>query len=105
MSRWELPGKSMPSESRRRRQTDSGRLKRYCTVHMCEDVLAMLAAFGLMVPDRTISPPRSDLGVWRSTDRFRAYVGSAGAPLAWQTMTGPPGTAGPSFSAEDEEVS
>ena len=63
----------------------------------------MLAAFGLMVPDKTVSPPRADLGVWRSTDRFRAHVATAGAPLAWQTMTGSPGTAGPGLGTDEEE--
>jgi hypothetical protein len=96
-------------EYARRKQAEetdnSRRLKRYCTVRMCEDVLVMLAAFGLMVPDKTVSPPRADLGVWRSTDRFRAHVGSAGAPLAWQTMTGSPGTAGPRLRADEEEGS
>jgi hypothetical protein len=87
-------------------ETDnSRRLKRYCTVHMCEDVLVMLAAFGLMVPDRTVPPPRADLGVWRSTDRFRAHVGSAGAPFAWQTMNDSPGTAEPNLGADEEEGS
>ncbi|WP_327744106.1 hypothetical protein OHO28_22170 [Streptomyces europaeiscabiei] len=68
--------------------TSSGRLKRDCTVRMCEDVLLMLAAFGLVMVDRTIPPPRAELKVWRSTDRFRAHVGTAGGPLVWQTITG-----------------
>jgi hypothetical protein len=72
---------------------------------MCEDVLVMLAAFGMMVPDKTVPPLRADLGVWRSTDRFRAHVGSAGAPLAWQTMTGSPETAGTSLLGDEEESS
>jgi hypothetical protein len=84
-------------------ETDSGRLKRYCTVRMCEDVLVMLAAFGLVVPDRTVPPPRADLGVWRSTDRFRAHVATEGAPLAWQTMTSPPTTGEPGLGTDEEE--
>jgi hypothetical protein len=84
---------SARDEYARRKQaedTDGGRLKRYCTVKMCEDVLEMLAAFGLVVPDRTVPPPRADLHVWRSTDRFRAHVGAAGGPLVWQTMISAP---------------
>lgn len=94
-------------EYERRKQvteTEGGRLRRDCTVRMCEDVLVMLAAFGLVVADRTIPPPRAELGVWRSTDRFRAHVAAGGGPLAWQTITawpvpGRPGTTG----ADDEE--
>lgn len=67
-------------------ETPSGRLKADCTVRMCEDVLTMLAAFGLVVPDRSISSPRPELKVWRSTDRFRAHVAASGGPLAWQTI-------------------
>jgi hypothetical protein len=72
--------------------TPSGLLKRHCTVKMCEDVLEMLAVFGLVVPDKTILAPRTDLGVWRSTDRFRAHVGTAGGPLVWQTIVSAPTT-------------
>jgi hypothetical protein len=67
-------------------ETPGGQLKRDCTVRMCEDVLTMLAAFGLLVVDRTIPSPRLELRVWRSTDRFRAHVAASGGPLAWQTM-------------------
>lgn len=70
--------------------TSGGRLKRDCTVRMCEDVLLMLASFGLVVADRTVPPPRAELKVWRSTDRFRAHVATAGGPLVWQTITGSP---------------
>jgi hypothetical protein len=84
--------------------TPSGLLKRYCTVRMCEDVLEMLAAFGLVVSDRTVPPPRADLGVWRSTDRFRAHVGTAGGPLVWQTMLSEPTTpdGNPGSDAEED---
>jgi len=67
-------------------ETPTGQLKRDCTVRMCEDALAMLAAFGLLVVDRTVRPPRMELKVWRSTDRFRAHVAAAGGPLVWQTI-------------------
>jgi hypothetical protein len=67
-------------------ETPTGRLKLDCTVRMCEDVLVMLSAFGLVVTDRTMPPPRPDLKVWRSTDRFRAHVAASGGPLAWQTI-------------------
>src|SRR5439155_7330392 len=67
--------------------TRTGQLKRDCTVFMCEEALAMLAAFGLLVMDRTVRPPRGDLKVWRSTDRFRAHVAASGGPLVWQTIT------------------
>lgn len=67
-------------------ETQTGRLKRDCTVWMCEEVLVMLAAFGILIVDRTIKPPRADLQVWRSTDRFRAHVAASGGPLAWQTI-------------------
>lgn len=67
--------------------TQTRRLTRGCTVRMCEDALTMLAAFRLLVPDRTAPPPRPDLKVWRSTDRFRAHVAAAGGPLVWQTIT------------------
>lgn len=70
--------------------TTSGRLKRDCTVRMCEDALQMLASFGLLVADRTVPPPRADLQVWRSTDRYRAHVARAGGPLVWQTLTSSP---------------
>ncbi|MGW3102836.1 hypothetical protein [Streptomyces sp. NPDC001100] len=74
--------------------TSGGRLKRDCTVRMCEDVLLMLASFGLVVVDRTVPPPRAELKVWRSTDRFRAHVAAAGGPLVWQTLTGSQGLDG-----------
>lgn len=74
--------------------TSSSRLKRDCTVRMCEDVLLMLAAFGLVVVDRTVPPPRPDLKVWRSTDHFRAHVAASGGPLVWQTMSGSQATEG-----------
>jgi hypothetical protein len=67
--------------------TKTKRLTRSCTVRMCEDALTMLAAFRLLVPDRTAPPPRTDLKVWRSTDRFRAHVAAGGGPLVWQTIT------------------
>lgn len=67
-------------------ETHTGKLKRDCTVRMCEDVLVMLAAFGLVIADKTVASPRADLQVWRSTDRFRAHVAHSGGPLAWQTM-------------------
>lgn len=67
-------------------ETEGGRLKRDCTVRMCEDVLAMLADFGLLVADKTVPPPRAELRVWRSTDRFRAHVAASGGPLVWQTI-------------------
>jgi hypothetical protein len=66
--------------------TQTKRLSRSCTVRMCEDALTMLAAFRLLVPDRTAPPPRHDLKVWRSTDRFRAHVAAGGGPLVWQTI-------------------
>ncbi|MCW6005676.1 hypothetical protein K1W54_13970 [Micromonospora sp. CPCC 205371] len=49
--------------------------------------MTMLAAFRLLVPDRTAPAPRPDLKVWRSTDRFRAHVAAGGGPLVWQTIT------------------
>jgi len=67
--------------------TQTKRLTRSCTVRMCEDALTMLAAFRLLVPDRTAPAPRADLKVWRSTDRFRAHVAAGGGPLVWQTIT------------------
>lgn len=67
-------------------ETANGRLKLDCTVRMCEEVLVMLAEFGLVVADRTVVPPRPDLKVWRSTDRFRTHVAAGGGPLAWQTI-------------------
>lgn len=89
----ELPGHLGEAwqEYRRHKQVAeyaNGKLSRSCTVRMCEDVLKMLAAFGLVVPDRTVPAPRKDVGVWRSTDRFRAHVGASGGPLAWQTIAG-----------------
>lgn len=66
--------------------TDGGRLKRNCTVRMCEDVMVMLHVFGLLQVDGTVAPPRPELKVWRSTDRFRAHVAVSGGPLAWQTI-------------------
>lgn len=74
------------SNRRQVAETPSGQLKRDCTVRMCEDVLMMLAAFGLLVVDRTVTPPRAELKVWRSTDRFRAHVAASGGPLVWQTI-------------------
>jgi len=71
-------------------ETDNGRLKRDCTVRMCEDVLIMLADFGLLVADKTVAPPRPELKVWRSTDRFRAHVAAGGGPLVWQTIARSP---------------
>lgn len=68
-------------------ETPTGQLKRDCTVRMCEDVLVMLGGFGLLVVDRTAAPPRTELKVWRSTDRFRAHVAASGGPLVWQTLT------------------
>jgi hypothetical protein len=67
-------------------ETPSGKLRRDCTVRMSEDVLVMLGAFGLLVADKTVPPPRDELKVWRSTDRFRAHVAASGGPLAWQTI-------------------
>jgi hypothetical protein len=90
-------------------ETPTGQLKRDCTVRMCEDALAMLAGFGLLVTDRTVPPPRSDLKVWRSTDRFRAHVAAVGGPLVWQTIirSGLPGRlegiSAPETSIEEEE--
>jgi hypothetical protein len=66
--------------------TPTGVLKRDCTVRMCEDVLVMLAALGLLVEDKTMKSPRPELNVWRSTDRFRAHVAASGGPLVWQTL-------------------
>ncbi|MGH3500982.1 MAG: hypothetical protein ACRDQA_08820 [Nocardioidaceae bacterium] len=88
-------------------ETETGRLKRDCTVRMCEDALLMLATFGLLVVDKTAPPPRAELRVWRSTDRFRAHVAASGGPLAWQTITSsrvpdrPLG--GPRYDRADEE--
>jgi hypothetical protein len=84
-------------------ETPNGNLKRHCTVKMCEDVLVMLSDFGLVVTDRTAPPPRADLKVWRSTDRFRAHVAAGGGPLIWQTLTASPSRADPAGSAEEEE--
>jgi hypothetical protein len=69
-------------------ETPTGQLKRDCTLRMCEDALTMLAAFGLLVVDRTMRPPRKELKVWRSTDRFRAHVAASGGPLVWHTIIG-----------------
>ncbi|MDA2812329.1 hypothetical protein O4J56_16935 [Nocardiopsis sp. RSe5-2] len=69
-------------------ETPTGRLKRRTTVRMCEDALAMLHEFGLLLVDRTTPPPRPDLRAWRSTDRFRACVAVGGGPLVWQTLAG-----------------
>ncbi|WP_432990629.1 DUF3987 domain-containing protein [Dactylosporangium sp. CA-233914] len=33
---------------------------RDCTVRMCEDALVMLAAFGLLIVDRSVAPPRPE---------------------------------------------
>jgi hypothetical protein len=96
------------SEYARRNQateTDGGRLRRDCTVRMCEDVLAMLAAFGLVVADKTVPPLRPDLGVWRSTDRFRAHVAAGGGPLVWQTISSSPVPCATGAQADDEELS
>lgn len=82
-------GEAWREYAHRRKQaaeTLNGTLKRDCTVRMCEDVLSMLADFGLVVVDRTVPPPRAELKVWRSTDRFRAHVAASGGPLAWQTI-------------------
>ena len=84
-------------------ETPNGNLKRHCTVKMCEDVLVMLSDFGLVVTDRTAPPPRSDLKVWRSTDRFRAHVAAGGGPLVWQTLTASPSRASPAGGGADEE--
>lgn len=86
-------------------ETPNANLKRHCTVRMCEDVLMMLSDFGLVVTDRTAPPPRADLKVWRSTDRFRAHVAAGGGPLVWQTLTASPSHADPvgCGGAEEEE--
>ncbi len=84
-------------------ETPNGNLKRHCTVKMCEDVLAMLSDFGLVVTDRTAPPPRADLKVWRSTDRFRAHVAAGGGPLVWQTLTTPSLADPVGGGAEEEE--
>jgi len=87
-------------------ETPTGNLKRHCTVKMCEDILVMLSDFGLVVTDRTAPPPRADLKVWRSTDRFRAHVTAGGGPLIWQTLTASHCRADPvGGSAEEEEQS
>jgi hypothetical protein len=70
---------------------------------MCEDALVMLADFGLVVTDKTVPPPRAELKVWRSTDRFRAHVAAGGGPLVWQTLTGSTSPAYRSGGMEDEE--
>lgn len=67
--------------------TATGQLKRDCTLKMCEEALALLASFGLIIEDRTVASPRSGIRVWRSTDRFRAHVAAGGGPLVWQTIT------------------
>jgi hypothetical protein len=84
-------------------ETPNGNLKRHCTVRMCEDVLVMLADFGLVVADKTVPPPRADLRVWRSTDRFRAHVAAGGGPLVWQTLTESPSGARRGGAGPDEE--
>ncbi len=84
-------------------ETPNGNLKRHCTVKMCEDVLVMLSDFGLVATDRTAPPPRSDLKVWRSTDRFRAHVAAGGGPLVWQTLTASPSRADPAGGGAEEE--
>jgi hypothetical protein len=43
-------------------ETPGGQLKRDCTVRMCEDVLMMLATFGLVVVARRSRRPASSLG-------------------------------------------
>jgi hypothetical protein len=85
-------------------ETPNGRLKRHCTVKMCEDVLILLADFGLVVTDKTVPPPRADLRVWRSTDRFRAHVAASGGPMAWQTITASASHAQQPAGSLDEEV-
>jgi hypothetical protein len=84
-------------------ETPNGNLKRHCTVRMCEDVLVMLSDFGLVVTDRTAPPPRADLKVWRSTDRFRAHVAAGGGPLVWQTLTASLSRVGPAGGGAEEE--
>ncbi|MGW1614915.1 hypothetical protein ACWCQZ_36840 [Streptomyces sp. NPDC002285] len=84
--------------------TSGGRLKRDCTVRMCEDVLMMLASFGLVVIDRTVPPPRDELKVWRSTDRFRAHVAAGGGPLVWQTIIGSQGPEGHQMSGRGQST-
>jgi hypothetical protein len=84
-------GEAWREYAHRRKQvaeTPTGQLKRDCTLRMCEDALTMLAAFGLLVVDRTMRAPRNELKVWRSTDRFRAHVAASGGPLVWQTIIG-----------------
>lgn len=78
---------------------NTGQLKRGCTVKMCEEVMVMLSSFGLLVVDKTVPAPRTDLRVWRSTDRFRAHVAAGGGPLAWQTIVNS------AISEPDEETS
>ncbi|MEU6990629.1 hypothetical protein ABZ953_08240 [Streptomyces sp. NPDC046465] len=83
-------------------ETEGGRLKRNCTVRMCEDVLAMLGRFRLLVPDTSVDSPRSDLKVWRSTDRFRAHVAAEGGPLVRQTLIDSP-VLGPLLAGKGSE--
>lgn len=64
----------------------NGKLRRKCTVAMCEQALTMLAYFGLLMVDRTAQAPRPELTMWRATDRFRAHVAASGGPLAWHTI-------------------
>lgn len=71
-------------------ETKTGRLARHCTIKMCDQALDVLGHYGLMVPDQTVDPPRSDLGVWRPTEHFRAQVARTGGPLAWQTLAHSP---------------
>jgi hypothetical protein len=84
-------------------ETPNGNFKRHCTVKMCEDVLVMLSDFGLVVTDRTAPPPRADLKVWRSTDRFRAHVAAGGGPFVWQTLMASPSHADPVGGGAVEE--
>ena len=84
-------------------ETPNGNLKRHCTVKMCEDVLVMLSDFGLVVTDRTAPPPRADLKVWRSTDRFRAHVAAGGGPFVWQALMASPSRADPVGGGAVEE--
>ncbi|OIV38530.1 hypothetical protein BIV57_05190 [Mangrovactinospora gilvigrisea] len=66
--------------------TSQGRLRRTCTVRMCEDTLAMLGHFRLLISDTTVQGPRPDLKVWRSTDRFRLHIAGTGGPLIRQAL-------------------
>jgi hypothetical protein len=66
--------------------TGTGKLSRHCTVKMCDLALRTLADHGLMMEDRTATPPRDGIAVFRPTDRFRLLVGRTGGPLAWQAL-------------------